>query len=83
MVGQHDRNGVAPSMAISIVIGVDPKQTTLLQLGIVSGRVALLLRSTEIHPVLLRFVAIYSFIFKGVCVTPVFASLDAHVHIFK
>ena len=43
-------------MIISIVIGVNPMQTTLLQLGIVSGRVALLLRSTEIQPVLLRFV---------------------------
>lgn len=43
-------------MSIPHVIGVNPLQTTLLQLGIVSGRVALLLRSTEIHPVLLRFV---------------------------
>lgn len=43
-------------MTIPLVIGVNPLQTTLLQLGIVSGRVALLLRSTEIHPVLLRFV---------------------------
>ena len=43
-------------MTILLVIGVNPLQTTLLQLGIVSGRVALLLRSTEIHPVLLRFV---------------------------
>jgi hypothetical protein len=43
-------------MIIPLVIGVNPLQTTLLQLGIVSGRVALLLRSTEIHPVLLRFV---------------------------
>jgi hypothetical protein len=44
-------------MTIPLVIGVNPLQTTLLQLGIVSGRVALLLRSTEIHPVLLRFVS--------------------------
>ena len=43
-------------MTIPLVNGVNPLQTTLLQLGIVSGRVALLLRSTEIHPVLLRFV---------------------------
>jgi hypothetical protein len=44
-------------MTIPLVIGVNPLQTTLLQLGIVSGRVALLPRSTEIHPVLLRFVS--------------------------
>ena len=41
-----------PYMTISIVNGVNPLQTTLLQLGIVSGRVALLLRSAEIQPVL-------------------------------
>ncbi len=44
-------------MTIPLVIGVNPLQTTLMQLGIVSGRVALLLRSAEIHPVLLRFVS--------------------------
>jgi hypothetical protein len=38
-------------MAIPNVIGVNPLQTTLLELGIVSGRVALLLRSAEIQPV--------------------------------
>ena len=38
-------------MTIPLVIGVNPLQTTLLKLGIVSGRVALLLRSAEIHPV--------------------------------
>ena len=38
-------------MTISPVIGVNPLQTTLLELGIVSGRVALLLRSAEIQPV--------------------------------
>ena len=43
-------------MTISIVNGVNPLQTTLLQLGIVSGRVALLLRSAEIHPLFERFV---------------------------
>ena len=43
-------------MTIPTVIGVNPLQTTLLELGIVSGRVALLLRSAEIQPVFLRFV---------------------------
>jgi hypothetical protein len=38
-------------MTIPPVIGVNPLQTTLLELGIVSGRVALLLRSAEIQPV--------------------------------
>ena len=38
-------------MTIPIVNGVNPLQTTLLELGIVSGRVALLLRSAEIQPV--------------------------------
>ncbi len=42
-------------MSISIVNGVNPLQTTLLELGIVSGRVALLLRSAEIQPVFGRF----------------------------
>lgn len=46
----------APSMTISLVNGVNPLQTTLLELGIVSGRVALLLRSAEIQPVFGRFV---------------------------
>jgi hypothetical protein len=41
----------APSMTISLVNGVNPLQTTLIELGIVSGRVALLLRSAEIQPV--------------------------------
>jgi hypothetical protein len=45
-----------PSMTILIVNGVNPLQTTLLELGIVSGRVALLLRSAEIQPVFGRFV---------------------------
>ena len=45
-----------PSMTISIDDGVNPLQTTLLELGIVSGRVALLLRSAEIQPVFGRFV---------------------------
>lgn len=44
-----------PSMTISIDDGVNPLQTTLLELGIVSGRVALLLRSAEIQPVFIRF----------------------------
>ena len=43
-------------MIIPPVIGVNPLQTTLLELGIVSGRVALLLRSAEIQPVFDRFV---------------------------
>jgi hypothetical protein len=42
-------------MTISIDDGVNPLQTTLLELGIVSGRVALLLRSAEIQPVFARF----------------------------
>lgn len=42
-------------MTISIDDGVNPLQTTLLELGIVSGRVALLLRSAEIQPVFVRF----------------------------
>ena len=42
-------------MTISIDDGVNPLQTTLLELGIVSGRVALLLRSAEIQPVFIRF----------------------------
>jgi hypothetical protein len=37
-------------MTIPFVIGVNPLQTTWLERGIVSGRVALLLRSAEIHP---------------------------------
>jgi hypothetical protein len=44
-------------MTIPLVIGVNPLQTTLFQLGIVRGRVALLLRSSEIQPVLVRFVS--------------------------
>lgn len=43
-------------MTIPLVIGVNPLQTTWLERGIVSGRVALLLRSTEIHPLFERFV---------------------------
>jgi hypothetical protein len=43
-------------MTIPLVIGVNPLQTTSFELGIVSGRVALLLRSAEIHPVFVRFV---------------------------
>ena len=43
-------------MTISIVGGVNPLQTTLLVRGIVSGRVALLLRSAEIQPLYGRFV---------------------------
>lgn len=38
-------------MTISLVDGVNPLQTTLLKLGAVSGRVALLLRSAEAQPV--------------------------------
>ena len=44
-----------PSMTIPIVNGVNPLQTTLFELGIVSGRVALLLRSAEIQPGFVRF----------------------------
>lgn len=43
-------------MAIPFIVGVNPLQTTWLELGIVSGRVALLLRSAEIHPLFERFV---------------------------
>jgi hypothetical protein len=43
-------------MIIALVIGVNPLQTTWLERGIVSGRVALLLRSAEIHPLFERFV---------------------------
>ena len=43
-------------MAIPNVFGVNPLHTTLIELGIVSGRVALLLRSAEIQPVFERFV---------------------------
>lgn len=43
-------------MTIPLVNGVNPLQTTLLELGIVSSRVALLLRSAEIQPVFGRFV---------------------------
>jgi len=38
-------------MTIPFVNGVNPLQTTLAELGIVSVRVALLLRSAEIQPV--------------------------------
>lgn len=44
------------STTISDVIGLNPLQTTLIELGIVSGRVALLLRSAEIQPSFIRFV---------------------------
>lgn len=50
-------------MTISLVNGVNPLQTTLLELGIVSGRVALLLRSAEIQPVFRRFVLEYHSVF--------------------
>jgi hypothetical protein len=53
----------APSMSIPLVNGVNPLQTTLLELGIVSGRVALLLRSAEIQPLFLRFVLEYHSVF--------------------
>jgi hypothetical protein len=43
-------------MTISIVNGVNPLQTTLLELGIVSIRVAVLLRCAEIQPGFGRFV---------------------------
>ena len=46
----------APCMTIPFVIGVNPLQTTWLERGIVSGRVALLLRSAEILPLFERFV---------------------------
>jgi hypothetical protein len=49
-------------MTISNVIGVNPLQTTLLELGIVSGRVALLLRSAEIQPVFEDFTNDISYI---------------------
>ena len=40
-------------------IGVNPLQTTWLEHGIVSGRVALLPRSAEIQPLFLRFVTLF------------------------
>ena len=43
-------------MTILLVNGVNPLQTTLLELGIVSIRVALLLRCAEIQPGFGRFV---------------------------
>ena len=52
-----------PSMTISLVNGVNPLQTTLLERGIVSGRVALLLRSAEIQPLFGRFVHEYHSVF--------------------
>ena len=57
-------------MTISLVNGVNPLQTTLLELGIVSGRVALLLRSAEIQPLFGRFVSNTSSVF-----TPSFLDL--------
>ncbi len=54
----------APSMTISLVNGVNPLQTTLLELGIVSGRVALLLRSAEIQPSFGRFVQCFEWHFS-------------------
>ena len=56
--------GSGPSMEIPLVIGVNPLQTTLFELGIVSGRVVLLLRSAEIQPVFVRFVIEYLRIFS-------------------
>jgi hypothetical protein len=56
--------GPGPSMEIPLVIGVNPLQTTLFELGIVSGRVVLLLRSAEIQPVFVRFVIEYLRIFS-------------------
>ena len=47
---------LGPSTIISAVTGGNPLQTTLLELGIVSGRVALLPRSAEIQPGFERFV---------------------------
>ena len=57
------RRAEVPSMTIPIVNGVNPLQTTLLELGIVSGRVALLLRSAEIQPLFGRFVHEYHSVF--------------------
>jgi hypothetical protein len=57
-------------MTIPLVIGVNPLQTTLFELGIVSGRVALLLRSAEIHPVFVRFVqmdSVHPLFFSSPC----------------
>jgi hypothetical protein len=52
-------------VTISIVGGVNPLQTTLLVLGIVSGRVALLLRSAEIQPLYGRFVQNILIVFES------------------
>lgn len=42
-------------MTISVFIGLNPLQTTWTERGIVSSRVALLLRSAEIQPLFLNF----------------------------
>ncbi len=62
-LSQATRLAWVPSMSIPLVNGVNPLQTTLLELGIVSGRVALLLRSAEIQPLFLRFVLEYHSVF--------------------
>ena len=52
------RPGRGHARQFQSLIGVNPLQTTELERGIVSGRVALLLRSAEIQPPFLRFVTL-------------------------
>lgn len=54
------RRGRGHARQFQSLIGVNPLQTTELERGIVSGRVALLLRSAEIQPPFLRFVTLFS-----------------------
>jgi hypothetical protein len=56
----HDSFQPAPGLQFQILEKINPLQTTLiLKQGIVSSRVALLLRSVEIKPVFSRFVLSY------------------------
>ena len=55
----HTLPGRGHARQFHSLIGVNPLQTTLLEHGIVSGRVALLLRSAEIQPSFSRFVKTY------------------------
>lgn len=52
------RRGRGHARQFQSLIGVNPLQTTELERGIVSGRVALLPRSAEIQPLFLRFVTL-------------------------
>ena len=70
-------------MTIPLVIGVNPLQTTWLERGIVSGRVALLLRSAEIHPLFERFVRWTTSILPSSCQASTLGGpgrIRAHTH---